>query len=116
MPLRDQIRKGSSETLILNLLAEEPMYGYQMTRELKRRSSGYFHMKEGLLYPTLHRMEQEGLIVSEWRTGTGRRRRKYYCITDKGRQALARQTVEWRTFAERLLRLLDMSTEAAETA
>jgi len=76
MPLRDQIRKGSSETLILSLLAQEPMYGYQITQELERRSGGYFDMKEGLLYPTLHRMEQEGLVESEWRTVAGRRRRK----------------------------------------
>lgn len=116
MPLQDQIRKGSSEIIVLSLLAGEPMYGYQMTRELKRRSSGYFHMKEGLLYPTLHRMEQEGLIASEWRTGTGKRRRKYYRITDKGCQALTRQTAEWRTFTERLLHLLEAPAAMAETS
>jgi len=116
MPLRDQIRKGSSEILILSLLVREPMYGYQITRELERRSSGYFDMKEGLLYPTLHRMEQAGLIAGEWRTGTGKRRRKYYRITDKGRHALRRQTAEWRTFTERLLHLLDASIETTEAA
>jgi len=115
MPLRDQIRKGSSETLILSLLAQEPMYGYQITQELERRSGGYFDMKEGLLYPTLHRMEQEGLVESEWRTVAGRRRRKYYVITERGRQALAAQTAEWRTFTERLLHLLDTLAAAAET-
>ena len=107
MPLRDQMRKGSSEIIILTLLAQEPMYGYRITRELEQRSGGYFNMKEGLLYPTLHRMEQEGLVESEWRTGTGKRRRKYYTITEKGRQALAAQKAEWRTFTERLLQLLD---------
>ena len=115
MPLRDQMRKGSSEIIVFSLLAEESMYGYQMTRELKRRSGGYFHMKEGLLYPTLHRMEQEGLIASEWRAGTGSRRRKYYHITDKGRQALRAQTAAWRTFTERLLHLLDTPVGAAGT-
>ena len=74
MSLQDQIRKGSTEILILSLLAEGPMYGYQISQELRQRSGGYFEMKEGLLYPTLHRMAQEGLLTSEWReTGTARR-------------------------------------------
>jgi len=114
MPLRDQIRKGSSEIIILNLLAQEPMYGYQITAELERRSDGYFMMKEGLLYPTLHRMEKDGLVVGEWRTVRGRRRRKYYRMTDKGAQALSLHTAEWRTFTDRLLHLLDSPT-AQET-
>jgi len=115
MSLRDQIRKGSTETIILSLLAEEPMYGYQISRELHRRSGGYFAMKEGLLYPTLHRMEQEGLLTSEWRQAGPSRRRKYYFITEKGRRELSEQTAEWRTFVERLLHLLDTPTGATET-
>ena len=112
MPLRDQIRKGSSEIIILTLLSQEPMYGYQITQELQRRSAGYFMMKEGLLYPTMHRMEQQGLVSSEWRAAVGQRRRKYYLITDRGRQALTRQTAEWRTFTERLLHLLETAPAA----
>ena len=71
MALYDQIRKGSTSTLILSLLSDEPMYGYQITQELQRRSGGYFSMKEGLLYPALHRMEQDGLLKSEWRSVAG---------------------------------------------
>ena len=106
MSLQDQIRKGSTETLILNLLAEEPMYGYQISQELRRRSGGYFEMKEGLLYPTLHRMAHEGLLTSEWRQAGSARRRKYYAVTEKGRQALSEQSDEWRTFIKTLLQLL----------
>jgi PadR family transcriptional regulator PadR len=113
MPLHDQIRKGSSEIIILSLLAQEPMYGYQITAELEQRSDGYFMMKEGLLYPTLHRMEKETLVVSEWRT-VGGRRRKYYKVTEEGLQALSRHSAEWRTFTDRLLHLLD-SPAAQET-
>ncbi len=89
MSLQDQMRKGSTEILILSLLVEEPMYGYQLSQELKRRSGGYFAMKEGLLYPTLHRMTQDELVTSEWRPAGVARRRKYYAITDKGRQVLS---------------------------
>ena len=113
MSLQNQIRKGSTETLILSLLAEEPMYGYQISQELHQRSGGYFEMKEGLLYPTLHRMAQEGLLTSEWReTGTARRR-KYYAITDKGRRALREQTTEWRNFIQKLTQLLDTPAGAS---
>lgn len=107
MPLRDQIRKGTTEMLILRLLAEEPMYGYQISQELHRRSGGYFDLKEGLLYPTLHGLAQAGYVTSEWRDVGSARRRKYYLITDAGRASLNEQAEEWRSFIGRLLPLLD---------
>jgi PadR family transcriptional regulator PadR len=113
MSLQDQMRKGSTEILILSLLVEEPMYGYQLSQELKRRSGGYFAMKEGLLYPTLHRMTQDGLVTGEWRPAGPARRRKYYAITDKGHQVLSEQSAEWRAFIEKLLGLLNTSTGTA---
>lgn len=102
MSLQNQIRKGSTETLILALLSDEAMYGYQISQELDKRSDGYFDMKEGLLYPTLHRMQKEGLLTSEWRQVGAARRRKYYAITDSGREMLTQQSVEWRTFMRKL--------------
>lgn len=106
MALYDQIRKGSTSTLILSLLSEEPMYGYQITQELQQRSQGYFEMKEGLLYPALHQMEQDGLVRSEWQRVEGSRRRKYYSITEEGRKVLARSVAEWTTFTEKLMRVI----------
>jgi len=103
---RDQMRKGTTEVLILRMLAERPMYGYLIAQELKRRSEGYFEMKEGLLYPALHRMEKDGLLTSEWRTVSGARRRKYYFITEKGRKVLADSVAEWSTFTARLMKLI----------
>jgi PadR family transcriptional regulator PadR len=116
MPLQDQIRKGSTEILILSLLAEESMYGYQISQELHQRSDGYFDMKEGLLYPTLHRMAQEGLLTSQWRQKESARRRKYYAVTDKGRRALREQIAEWQTFTKKLFNLLDTAAEASEAS
>ena len=107
MSLRDQIRKGSTEILILSLLAHEPMYGYQISQVLHRRSGGYFAVKEGLLYPTLHRMQQEKLLTGEWQQVGDVRRRKYYRITEKGRRVLGEQSAEWRAFIEMLLHMLD---------
>ncbi len=107
MQLQRQIRKGSTPVLILSLLAEQPMYGYQLAQELERRSGGYFTMKEGLLYPALHQMERDDLLNSEWRTVAGARRRKYYFITEKGRKALASSADEWTTFTEKLMQVIE---------
>lgn len=101
MSIRDQIRKGSTEVIILTLLAERPMYGYEMVQELMRRSNGYFEMKEGLLYPTLHRMQQSGWLSSSWQSVDGRRR-KYYTLTSLGREVLGEQAAEWDVFLKRL--------------
>ena len=106
MQLQRQMRKGSTPVLILSLLTEQPMYGYQIARELEGRSEGYFEMKEGLLYPALHQMERDGLLKSEWRTVAGARRRKYYFITDKGRKVLASSVAEWTAFTEQLMRVI----------
>ena len=105
MSIRNQIRKGSSEILILRLLQDEPMYGYQIVQELKKRSSGYFDMKEGLLYPTLHRMKQAGLVTSEWQTTDGRRR-KYYRLTPDGKEMLREGSAEWDNFMREMQAIL----------
>ncbi len=105
MITRDQIRKGSTEILILNMLLDHPMYGYEISQQLEQRSGGYFAIKEGLLYPTLHRMEQKGWLKTEWLSINGRRR-KYYALTSTGRIVLDKQAAEWKTFLDELNALL----------
>lgn len=105
MSTLDQMRKGSTEILILSLLVERPMYGYEISQLLERRSGGYFEMKEGLLYPALHRMQQNGWLTSEWRKVEGRRR-KYYALTPLGREILGAQAAEWKNFLEAMRALL----------
>lgn len=107
MSLRNQILKGSTEILLLKLLNEEPMYGYQLVQELRGRSGGYFEMKEGLLYPTLHRMQKQGMIASEWRLAGEKRRRKYYTITADGRALLDSGSAEWETFMAQMHLMLN---------
>jgi PadR family transcriptional regulator PadR len=104
-----QLRKGSTPLLILSVLAGEPMYGYQIMRELERRSEGYFTMTAALLYPALHQLELDGLLKSDWQDGQGKRRRKYYSITPKGKKALAASQAEWRTFIANLQKTLKLS-------
>lgn len=106
MSLQNQIRKGSTEILVLALLIDQPMYGYQISQELSERSGGYFELKEGLLYPTLHRMQQDGLLTSEWQQAGESRRRKYYAITKHGKEQLKAQTAEWQLFIKKLQALV----------
>ena len=89
---------GNIDPLLLYLIFEQPMYGYQIIKELETRSQGYFKFKEGTLYPVLHRLEREGLIRGQWQTLPSGRQRKNYHITDKGRSALAERQSQWREF------------------
>lgn len=107
MSLRDQIRKGSTELVLLTLLQERPMYGYEISQAMSRMSGGYFEMKEGLLYPTLHRLQKEGLLSSEWQKTESDRRRKYYAITVAGREQLKEQSTEWQTFMHKLQEIIN---------
>ena len=88
--------QGSIQPLLLTMIFEHPMYGYQIVREMESRSEGYFNFKEGTLYPVLHRLEEDGYIVGEWRQVGKGRQRKYYHITKAGRAHLAEKRAEWR--------------------
>jgi PadR family transcriptional regulator PadR len=103
------MRKGSTAILVLSLLAERPMYGYQIAKDLAARSGGIFEFKEGTLYPALHRMEKDGLLTGYWEVVEEGPSRKYYAITDKGRDMLARKSQDWSEFARALLSVLEGS-------
>jgi len=90
--------KGSSNSLLLSLLEEQPMYGYQIVKELESRSQGYFVFKEGTLYPALHRLEKSGLITGKWQMLPNGRQRRYYSITPKGVAKLALEKTQWQDF------------------
>ena len=95
-----ELLKGSTATMILSLLATEPMYGYQMTKTLEERSNQIFTLKEGTLYPLLHNLENNGVIHSYWEESETARKRKYYEITEEGRKLLKAKQAEWQVFSE----------------
>ena len=105
-----QLRKGSTPLLILSVLSKNKMYGYQIMRELEERSNGYFTMTASLLYPALHQLEADGLVESEWQDGQGKRQRRYYTITTKGRNALISDQTEWETFLVNFQKTIKSST------
>ena len=81
-----QLKKGVLDILVLHLLSDSDMYGYQLISELDGRSKGFFKMKEGTLYPVLYRLEDAGYIMNYWEPESVKRgvRRKYYKITNEG--------------------------------
>ena len=89
---------GSVKLLILNLLNEKSFYGYEIIKTLKTRSNDVFDMKEGTLYPILHKLENEELIISSNQEVSGRTR-KVYSITDKGIKELIKSKKEWEEFS-----------------
>ena len=86
--------------LILKLLEEKDMYGYQMIRELDEKSNQVFALKEGTLYPILHGLEEQEAIESYEKMAESGRKRKYYHLTEKGKKLLEEKAKEWRNFQE----------------
>ena len=89
---------GSSQMLVLAILSEKPYYGYELIKTLKQRSNDTFDMKEGTLYPILHKLENDGLVSSSNQEVSGRVR-KVYVITEKGTKVLAKEKQEWEEFS-----------------
>lgn len=98
MRISKELLKGSTSMLVLNLLADKNMYGYQMIKELKEKSENVFELKEGTLYPILHSLEENNFISSYWDETTGKKR-KYYSITKEGKKHLKERKDEWKIFS-----------------
>jgi len=97
--------KGSLDLMVLSVLAGGPRYGYLLQQDLHQASGGLVELQAGTLYPLLHRLEADRLILSRWESTTGRRR-KWYELTDAGRKRLTQQAREWTAFANCLQGLL----------
>lgn len=86
---------GTVGVVLLSLLKERAMYGYEILQEAERRSASNFLMKEGTLYPALHQMERAGFLKSEWRASDSGRARKYYSLTVRGRRQAESKRRQW---------------------
>ena len=94
-----ELVKGSTVPIVLRLLQDGEMYGYEIVKVVKERTGGRFEWKEGTLYPCLHRLESRGLLRSRWRKAPSGKGRKYYRVTRKGLADLKRRTAEWQEFS-----------------
>lgn len=108
MKISKELARGSTTMLILNLLQNKNMYGYQIIKELSEKSENVFELKEGTLYPILHGLESKNLITSYWDETTAKKR-KYYTITEAGKKQLKNQKEEWLTFSTGVNRVIGLS-------
>ncbi|MPW25225.1 PadR family transcriptional regulator [Alkalibaculum sp. M08DMB] len=99
MAIDKSLLTGGTTMLLLKLLEQEDMYGYQMIEELKKKSKNVFELKAGTLYPLLHTMEKKGFVNSYDEEANNSRIRKYYSITKAGKQALQDKKDEWQIYA-----------------
>src|SRR5690554_5403029 len=106
MKIDKDLMKGSTTMLILNLLSTGDMYGYQMVKELEKRSDETFTLKEGTMYPILHSLESEGMVESYWEKGSTGRKRKYYHITGNAQKLLEEKKKEWNIYSSTINKVL----------
>lgn len=97
---------GSIPLLVMKLLEDGDLYGYQMIEELRRRSDDTFHLKAGTLYPLLHGLEEKGFVTAYEREAAAGKPRRYYHLTDRGRAALAEKEEAWNAYARAVGRVL----------
>ena len=97
---------GSTTMLILKLLSEKDMYGYQMIEELAKKSDRTFNLKAGTLYPILHGLENADMVDSYDDYADRARVRKYYHLTNKGRGMLAEKEAEWTAYTRAVNQVL----------
>ena len=97
MPVTPDMLYGHTDTIILRCLLDGESYGYEINRVIAEKSHQRFELKEATLYTAFRRLESEGCITSHWRDDerSGGPRRRYYAITEHGREHLARRMQEW---------------------
>src|SRR2546421_11952973 len=87
--------QGTLDLLILKTIALEPMHGWAIAQRIRQISSDVLQVGQSALYPALHKLEQHGLVESEWKISETNRRAKYYALTRAGRKALTSETANW---------------------
>src|SRR5215510_15963389 len=97
-PFSKELKKGSADLLILALLETRPRHGYEIGRLIGERSRGALSYHIASLYPTLYRLEDDGLVEGRWVEKIGQRRRRYYKLTPAGRKRLASERSLWQNF------------------
>lgn len=111
MEIKNNFKKGSVEMLLLSLLAEQDLYGYQMTQLIIERGGGYIKVPEGSMYPTLYKLESKNYISSYEKQVGKRLKRIYYHIEEEGHQYLNELIAEYYAVNDCISRILNYSTE-----
>lgn len=112
MSFNSELVRGTLETIALEVLAPRAMYGYEICKIVMQRTHGQIELREGSIYPALHKLEKARLLGSHWVDTDEGRRRKYYALTPEGRKQLKKRREEWKRFA----RAMDAIVEGARRA
>ena len=94
MKFESQLLKGIAPVVVLEILSRGQMYGYQLSQAIEERSGDVLTLGKGTLYPLLYNLEAKKLIKGSWETAPSSRKRRYYSITSKGKDELARQKAQ----------------------
>ena|SRR5205085_11928180 len=100
--------QGTLDLLILKMLALEAHNGWAISQRLKQVSGDVLQVSDGSLYPALHKLEQAGLIKSEWKLSENNRRAKYYSLTRLGRKELEREAANWRRLSAAISQVVEL--------
>jgi len=101
-----ELKRGSLELIVLHLLDPGEAYGYEIVTKLTTQSNGALGVTDGTLYPVLYRLERAGFVAVRWDTPDRGVPRKYYRLTDEGREELGRLKADWNAFANAMANLL----------
>lgn len=111
MRLDTQLLKGTTPLLVLTVINDGELYGYEIAQHIREGSGGAFAPSEGSLYPALHRLEADGALTGTWRASDRGPRRKYYRLTKKGHGLLAENRDRWSAFVAGVQRVTTSPTD-----
>jgi PadR family transcriptional regulator PadR len=100
--------QGTLDLLILKIVALEPQNGWAIGQRLKQVSNDVLQVSDGSLYPALHKLEQTGLITSEWKASENNRRAKFYSLTRPGRRHLEKETGDWERLSSAITKVVKL--------
>jgi PadR family transcriptional regulator PadR len=113
MRFESQLLKGVAPVVVLEILSRGPMYGYELSQAIEQRSGEILTLGKGTLYPLLYNLEAKSLVQAKWETTDSGRNRRYYSITGKGKEDLARQKTQLQGLAKGLDLLFGGTLKAA---
>lgn len=98
--------KAELEALVLGALRDGPLHGYLIAQAIRRQSEGALKMGDNQIYPTLHRLEAEGLVTADWEIQTGKPSRKVYSLTHSGSTRLEEHRKSWQAYSANFMAVL----------
>jgi len=114
MPEKSDLPQGTLDILLLKVIALGPLHGYAIAQQLQQVSRDVLQVPQGSLYPALHRLENRGLLISDWRQTETGREAKFYRLTRKGRKHLDSETADWQRLTEAIGLILGLAEGGAK--